>query len=380
LVSRRQADAGVINRVFGMQYGFKYKVERSGVIFNPIKIHYAAPKGKNKELIATLDRQIANLKNNQNSVYYRSLDKWFGGVTSRDVLPLWSIWAISVPLILVLFLFLGNLILKNRIKSKTKELTVELNRRIRTEKALQEAYSINNRSPAVAFLWKNTKGWPVEFVSDNVSELFGYSVPEFTSGQIPYAKTIHPSDLERVAQEVKSFSTEKERTGFVHEPYRIISKDGQVHGFDDRTYIRRDKQGRITHYEGIVIDITESMEAAKIVRENKEKLVRFKKMESLGLLAGGVAHDLNNVLSGIVSYPELLLLELPENSPYRKQIETIKASGDRAVAIVQELLTVWVNTPFWQYQMMAWEFHLMNLKEYLNLFIQKRSWAGVAPV
>ncbi|MBC2735705.1 MAG: PAS domain S-box protein [Desulfobacteraceae bacterium] len=67
---------------------------------------------------------------------------------------------------------------------------------------------------------------------------------------------------------------------------------------------------------------------------------RSQKMESLGLLAGGVAHDLNNVLSGIVSYPELLLLDLPEDSPLRKPIGTIQESGLRATAIVEDLLTI----------------------------------------
>ena len=47
-------------------------------------------------------------------------------------------------------------------------------------------------------------------------------------------------------------------------------------------------------------------------------------MESLGLLAGGVAHDLNNVLSGIVSYPELILMDLPKDSSLRKPIRTIQ--------------------------------------------------------
>jgi PAS domain S-box-containing protein len=216
----------------------------------------------------------------------------------------------------------------------------DFSERKRTQIALQEAYNIINRSPAVAFLWKNLEGWPVEFVSENVMELFGYTAEEFTSGQVPYATTVHPDDLERVFEEVTTFSSEKERTGFVHKPYRIISKDGKVRWLDDRTYIRRDNIGNITHYEGIVVDITNSMQIAAILRENKEKLARSKKMESLGLLAGGVAHDLNNVLAGIVSYPELLLMDLPEDSRFRKAIETIKESGDRAVAIVQDLLTV----------------------------------------
>jgi len=81
-------------------------------------------------------------------------------------------------------------------------------------------------------------------------------------------------------------------------------------------------------------------EANEALRLSEEKLTRSQKMESLGLLAGGVAHDLNNVLSGIVSYPELLLLNLPDESELRKPIETIRTSGLRASAIVQDLLTV----------------------------------------
>jgi CheY-like chemotaxis protein len=63
-------------------------------------------------------------------------------------------------------------------------------------------------------------------------------------------------------------------------------------------------------------------------------------MEAIGTLAGGVAHDLNNILSGIVSYPELLLMDIDESSPLRKPILTIKKSGERAAAIVQDLLTL----------------------------------------
>jgi len=87
-------------------------------------------------------------------------------------------------------------------------------------------------------------------------------------------------------------------------------------------------------------DTTERKQAEKKLRESEEKLARSKKMESLGLMAGGIAHDLNNILSGIVSYPELLLMTLPENSPLRKPIKTIKESGLRAADVVSDLLTV----------------------------------------
>ncbi len=87
-------------------------------------------------------------------------------------------------------------------------------------------------------------------------------------------------------------------------------------------------------------DITELKKAERAKRELENQLGRAQKMEAIGTLAGGVAHDLNNILSGIVSYPELLLMDLPEDSPLRKPILTIQKSGEKAAAIVQDLLTL----------------------------------------
>ncbi|WP_163339962.1 ATP-binding protein [Desulfopila sp. IMCC35008] len=87
---------------------------------------------------------------------------------------------------------------------------------------------------------------------------------------------------------------------------------------------------------GVIIAATDITEAKKL----EDKLSQAQKMEALGTLAGGVAHDLNNILSGLVSYPELLLLDTPEDSPLRKPLLTIKRSGEEAAAIVQDLLTI----------------------------------------
>ena len=70
------------------------------------------------------------------------------------------------------------------------------------------------------------------------------------------------------------------------------------------------------------------------------KLQQAEKMEAIGLLAGGVAHDLNNILTGLVSYPELLLLKIPAESPLRKIVLTIRESGEKAAAVVQDLLAM----------------------------------------
>lgn len=90
----------------------------------------------------------------------------------------------------------------------------------------------------------------------------------------------------------------------------------------------------------LAINITGHKRAEEEKRKLQTQLQRAQKMEAIGTLAGGVAHDLNNILGGLVSYPELLLLQLPEDSPLRKSILTIQKSGEKAAAVVQDLLTL----------------------------------------
>ena len=85
--------------------------------------------------------------------------------------------------------------------------------------------------------------------------------------------------------------------------------------------------------QGIVKDITDR-------KRLERQLVQAQKMEVIGNLAAGIAHDLNNILSGLVSYPELLLLEIPKDNPLHEKISVIQKSGQKAAVIVQDLLTL----------------------------------------
>ena len=120
----------------------------------------------------------------------------------------------------------------------------------------------------------------------------------------------------------------------------IIRKDGSKRDVEASISLIKDSKGRKIGFRGIIRDITDRK------REEKEKemlltrLQQAKKMEAIGTLAGGVAHDLNNILAGLVSYPDLLLMDLSKDSPLRKPILTMQRSGKKAAAIVQNLLTL----------------------------------------
>ena len=102
----------------------------------------------------------------------------------------------------------------------------------------------------------------------------------------------------------------------------------------------KDHNKRLIGFIGFAQDITDLDKAEKENRILERQLQRAQKMETVGTLAGGVAHDLNNVLSGIVGYPDLLLMNLPDDSPLRKPILAMQKSGQKASAIVQDLLTL----------------------------------------
>jgi PAS domain S-box-containing protein len=91
---------------------------------------------------------------------------------------------------------------------------------------------------------------------------------------------------------------------------------------------------------GFTTDITDRKQAEEEKRHLEERLQRAEKMEALGTMAGGVAHDLNNVLGVVVGYAELLLDDLDASSPLRRGIENIMGGGQKAAAIVQDLLTL----------------------------------------
>ncbi len=137
----------------------------------------------------------------------------------------------------------------------------------------------------------------------------------------------------------QKFQTLKE-TGYVEGEIELLCSDGSA------IPVWRKEKAIYNEKNEFVGSVIYNRDISSLKRAEEEKislearLQRARKMEAIGTLAGGVAHDLNNVLGGIVGYPELLMLQLPENSPLRKPLLTMQQSGQKAAAIVQDLLTL----------------------------------------
>jgi PAS domain S-box-containing protein len=158
------------------------------------------------------------------------------------------------------------------LRRSNEALLEEISEREKAQGELKEAYNIINESPSVAFLWKNEEGWPVEFVSENAVGLFGITAEEFMSGRVVYSELIHPEDLAKVSADVEKYSAFRETVKFRHTPYRIITAQGDVKWVEDKTYIRRNQKGEITHYQGIVEDVSDRIMAHLALLEAKKDL------------------------------------------------------------------------------------------------------------
>jgi two-component system cell cycle sensor histidine kinase/response regulator CckA len=214
-------------------------------------------------------------------------------------------------------------------------ITRDITERYRAEKALKESEEkyrlvVDNANEGIIL----TQGGKVVFTNGRAITRSGYSVDELYRTDL--AEFLHPEDREAAINRYLSIMAGKESKGS-HE-YRIMDKWGKTRWVRSHS-VRVNWLG-----EPALITFMNEITQQKEMEAEREKLQarlqRAEKMEAIGTLAGGVAHDLNNVLSGIVSYPDLLLMQLPEESPLRKSIVTMRESGKRAAAIVQDLLTL----------------------------------------
>lgn len=185
----------------------------------------------------------------------------------------------------------------------------------------QEMERVIESSPVVVFKWRAEKGWPIEFVSKNISQ-FGYSIEDFASEKVRYADVVHPQDLLRVEAELQRRCDEGYSEFNIE--YRLLTKQGNAVWVDERTFIRRDEDRNVNYLQGIVVNIDERKRA----EEALIKIEDIRKKE--------IHHRIKNNLQVIST---LLYLE-SDKFKDKKVKDAFRDSQDRVrtMALVHEKL------------------------------------------
>ncbi len=260
-----------------------------------------------------------------------------------------------VLLIAIIHLYTRIVIQKRLLEIRVRKRTIELSRsnrslkqevgaRMRTEEALRKSEEqhrllAENISDVI---WTMDLKRNFTYISPVAVKLHGWSVEELSMLKIDDVLTPLSLDLaeKRLYENLQFAEKNSDYTRTVTLELQLYRKDGSTFWTEVTTTFMIGKDGKPEGILGVSRDISERRNIQQEKAELQRQLDRSRKMEALGLLAGGVAHDLNNVLSGIVSYPDLILLDLPPESPLVSPLRTIKESGQKAATIVQDLLTL----------------------------------------
>jgi two-component system, cell cycle sensor histidine kinase and response regulator CckA len=324
---------GVVNHLYGRENQAEFEVVSTPVVFNPIEVKFAALKGRHLELLFAIDNELARLKQRPGSAYHRSLERWLM-TDSEAVTPRWILSLAFVGLIGLIILLCGNLLLRHRVNLRTKELSdankrlhAEVNERLLIEEELRKSEKVVAASsdamalldPRGVFLTVN----PVylELLGKSRPEVIGHHLDDVYPAEF-LEDTIIPQLYACMDGRVVRFQVPWPHAGEVDEIEAEVTCSPYYN-----------QEGRLN---GVLLNIRDITENQKLAAQLKQA----QKMEAIGTLAGGVAHDLNNILSGLVGYPDLILMDLPPDSPHLKSVMVIKNSGERAAAIVQDLLTL----------------------------------------
>jgi two-component system cell cycle sensor histidine kinase/response regulator CckA len=160
----------------------------------------------------------------------------------------------------------------------------------------------------------------------NTAADFGKLSEKSTCYSLTHQKD-HPCSCKDHPCTIKEIKKKLEPVTLLHTHY----VDGKERIFEVHGYPIFDEQGKVKQVIEYTIDITES-------RQLEEQLHQSQKMESIGRLAGGVAHDFNNILTAIIGFSELALTKLPEDHPVRRDLRIVREGGEKAAVLVRKLL------------------------------------------
>ena len=238
----------------------------------------------------------------------------------------------SVTLLALLFLSLALWIgrLNTRLK-KSEQRIQERNLKLETlNDKLNQAQEVTHIGSYVWDLGADRTTW-----TDELYRITGYSPSSFEPGYERYIDCIHPDDRDEFTALTQKVLRER---GTYSSAYRIIRPDGEVRYIHEQGEVKLDAKGEVIGLFGIIQDITERKLAEKEKEDLQRELQQVQKMDALGKLTGGIAHDYNNMLGVITGYAELLKDALDKQPKLARYAHQIHHAGERSAKLTKKLL------------------------------------------
>jgi PAS domain S-box-containing protein len=163
----------------------------------------------------------------------------------------------------------------------------------------------------------------------------GYTEKAFHRDPYLWLNTVPPEDRGRVVEQAGRAAAGEAVKTLEH---RIVRKDGRTRWVSNSPVLQRDEQGLLTGYDGLITDITERKRAEEEKEKLQAQLVQAQKMESVGRLAGGVAHDFNNMLGVILGHTELALEQVDPAQPIHADLQEVRKAAERSADLTRQLL------------------------------------------
>ncbi len=207
----------------------------------------------------------------------------------------------------------------------------DIGRTLRTEEALEQHRAFLEKAQEIGHIgsWvaeldgSERLGWSAES-----HRIFGVPLGRFEGSWEAFLAFVHPDDRAAVRAARDAVAADRQPYDIEH---RVVRPDGSVRWVHERAAILHDPQRRPLRMIGTVQDVTEQ-------RLLEDQLRQSQKMEAIGRLAGGIAHDLNNALTAIAGYAELALGEVAADHAARADVEEIRRAAERAGSVTRQLL------------------------------------------